>query len=129
MKDTDFVFKKINDQILLYSVMGNSTMLMGSKISFSEIEQAKKMIGEYVYPVEKNQKPFFYIEKIAVEEKDHKLILKIFYPNNPMPLIFYVIPYGKDKLKIPGLGRQLGDVLVFKNDEVYYSGFVFKKSK
>jgi len=129
MKDTDFVFKKINDQILLYSVMGNSTMLMGSKISFSEVEQAKQMIGEYVYPVEKNQTPFFYIEKLTVEEKDHKLILKIFYPNNPMPMMFYVIPFGKDKLKIPGLGRQLGDVLVFKNDEVYYSGFVFKKSK
>ncbi len=133
MKDTDFIFKKIKDQVLLFTVMGNSTMLMGSKISFPDVEQNKKMMGEYVYPFEKNKnknkKPFFYIEKLVIEEENHRLILKIFYPNNPMPMMFYVIPFGKDKLKIPGLGRQLGDVLVFKNDEVYYSGFVFKKTK
>ncbi len=57
------------------------------------------------------------------------IILKIYYSQNPLPMMFYLTPLKKDKFKIPGLGRQLGDVLEFKNDEVYYSGYVFKRKK
>ncbi|GIX40497.1 MAG: hypothetical protein KatS3mg129_0230 [Leptospiraceae bacterium] len=137
--ETKFIFKKINQKTILYAVNGSTTIPFGSKIDeslslnqnpeyFNSKEIWEKRIGEYLYINNTEKEPFFYIKKLTISKKDNFFLIQIYYNQSSYPIIYYAIPYKKDILKIPGYGRQLGDIIKFYKDTIYYSGFYLKKS-
>lgn len=137
-QNSKFLFKKIDNKNMLYIVNGNTTIPFGTKIpeslflkNNSYYLKNKKLwkdrMGIYFYKLKDQKEPFFYIKNFLITQEENFFVVKIYYNQNPYPLIYFAVPIEKDLIQIYGYGRNLGDILIFKENQVYYSGFTLEK--
>lgn len=127
IKSQQLDFYGMQDHVLIYGYNGKDSIGIGINIEQPKIPAKwQNQVGNYEMADPEKSMPLF--DNVKLKVKDGYLVLSatIMKESNGE---FLMIPINENEAIIPGIGRNTGNTIFIKNNDLFFAGIRFTKTK
>lgn len=127
LKDQGMKFHKIYGNYYLFAFKDSDSIAIGNRYQPNTIpEQWKQRVGSYESTTK--TEGIYFFDKMELVMKDGMLLLKSkLFDNEKIEM--HLDPISDSEAIVPGIGRQTGYTVTFKDGKLHLAGLIFKKKE